>query len=404
MPIRNKGTKLYTAVNDYIIFDLETTKRFVSANCKIIEISALKIRNDEIVDIFSTLVNPKGHIPSSATEINNITDIMVMDAPEITEVFPKFLDFIGDDVLIGHNIDTFDLNLIIDISINLYNKPITNFYIDTYHLSKRVLPELSNHRLETLSKHLGIGIDKMHRAENDCMITHKLYMHLKPLLKEQISPCFSEHKPNKKAQYNYAKIKNDFVNNNFFLGKTCIVYGTFRQLSLNQIQQLFKVVGAIYVDFFCYSANYLILGEDMYNKYISGVVDDLINSAVTQRIPVISEFDFIRLSGTEFLPERNATDFDTNFDVSGKTICLTGDFDIAERELIINRLVELGAIVKTGIIKSLDYLIVGGRGSQNYKNGQSGSKQEKVEYYNSIGGNILIISESDFFKDVCVNV
>lgn len=401
--IREKGRKLYEAINNYTVIDLETTMKYVCADNKIIEISAVKVRNNEITDTYTTLVNPECHIPLNATAVNHITNDMVEESPTINEVFPEFLEFIGNDILVGHNIDTFDLNLLYDVKMSLYNKPLTNDYIDTYHLAKRCLPELPNHKLETLGLTLGLNIDTLHRAEDDCKLTHQIYQYLKPLCNSDISPRFYEKKSKAREQYNAAQVNPNSVNNNIFLGKTCIVYGAFKQLSNNQIHNLFNILGTIYVDYFCYSANYLILGEDMYNKYLSGVEDDIISSAVSQRIPILSEYDFVRMGNINFSKENYTANFDVIDDVFGKTICLTGDFRAGTREQIINRLTELGGIVKSSVIKSLNYLIVGSNGSDQYKSGTKGSKHKLAEQYNANGANIKILTENEFIKETYKN-
>lgn len=396
---REKGNKLYSAVDDYTIIDLETTMKYVCSDNKIVEISALKVRNNEISETYSTLINPECRIPLSSIAVHHITDDMVLNAPTIEEALPDFLEFIGDDILIGHNIDTFDLNLLYDLNIALYGSPLTNDYIDTYHLAKRCLPDMQNHRLETLGKYLGLHIDTLHRAENDCKLTHQLYQSLKPLCDSDVSPSFYDDKPKTKKQYSAAQVDREAINSSLFLGKTCIVYGSFKQLTVNQINNIFNVLGAIYVDFFCYSANYLILGDDMYNKYLSGTDDELISNVVSQNIPIISEYDFVRLSKINFSEKIDKIDFEVLEDVAGKTICLTGEFNTGTRQQIINRLTELGAIVRSGVIKSLDYLVIGANGSMNYKKGSTGSKQEKAEQYNLNGANIKILSESNFIKE-----
>lgn len=76
---RQKGEKLFTSVNDYTVFDLETTDVMVS-QCKVIEISALRVRDNAVVDTFSSLVNPQIHIPGKITSITHITDEMVEGA------------------------------------------------------------------------------------------------------------------------------------------------------------------------------------------------------------------------------------------------------------------------------------------------------------------------------------
>lgn len=97
-----EGKQLYKYTADYVLFDLETTG--ISCNTdEVIEISALKVRNGRIAEEFSELVNPGMPIPYAASRVNNITDRMVNDAPHFDQVLGRFLDFAGDDVLVGHN-------------------------------------------------------------------------------------------------------------------------------------------------------------------------------------------------------------------------------------------------------------------------------------------------------------
>lgn len=394
------GKKLFTAVNDYTVVDLETCGLYGEERKKIIEISALRFRDDKLTETFSTLINPEIHIPNKVTLKNNITDEMVSDAPVIKDILPKFIDFIGNDILIGHNIEAFDYKIISELSKELLGISVSNSYIDTYRLAQRCLPELPNHKLETLAQHLELSIDGMHRSEYDCTVTQQLYLSLKPLCGEVISPSFYSEKPKTKSKYSYARVNPSATSNNLLLGKTCIVYGAFQQLSTEQIKNLFDVIGARFVDFFCYSADVLILGEEMYKKYILNSEDDIIKSFVALKKPVMSEYEFTNFCCIDFSSERNASDFDVKLDLKEKTVCLTGEFDIdVSRDRIINRLVELGAVVKNNVIKSLDYLIVGNQGSEFYKNGSKGGKIEKAEEFNSKGSNIQILKESEFFKE-----
>ena len=106
-----RGKQLNKYVPDYVLYDLETTG--ISANYdEVIEISAVKVRGGKIIDEFSTLVNPGRTIPYGASAVNHIYDEMVSDAPEFEEVLPLFLAFIGNDILVGHNIASFDMKFL----------------------------------------------------------------------------------------------------------------------------------------------------------------------------------------------------------------------------------------------------------------------------------------------------
>ena len=107
----NKGKKLDQYVTDYVVFDLETTG-ISCYNDQVVEISAVKVSKGQVVEEFTSLVNPKCPIPYRASMVNGITDEMVKDAPAFDKVLADFLGFIGDHVLVGHNIHTFDMKFI----------------------------------------------------------------------------------------------------------------------------------------------------------------------------------------------------------------------------------------------------------------------------------------------------
>ncbi len=398
--MRYKGKKLYNAIDDYVVFDFETTGLYLDGDCRIIEISALKIRSNEVIDTFTTLINPEIKIPYSATQINNITDDMVSASPVIEDIFDEFIEFIGDDVLIGHNIDTFDYNILYDLYMRFKNKPFQNTYIDTFHLAKRCLPELENFRLSTLAEHLNIDIYEAHRAESDCYTANQLYQQLKPLISDDYS-CTVAINKNKNQ---YAVVSYSEGLKNIFYGTTCIVYGGFKQMDSDKIKSLINTLGAEYIDYFCYSADYLILGDEMYSKYVKRVPDELIDSVIWRtNIRVLSEYEFVRYSDIIITTESNQLDIDFKFDVSDKKICLTGEFACGDREKISNTLIAKGAIIKPNVIKKLDYLIVGSLGNPDWKDGR-GSKYLKATDYNRNGSNIAIIDENNFIiNEVNIN-
>ena len=161
-------------IPNYVIFDLETTGLDTDKGA-IIEISALKVKDGEIVGEYSTLVNPEMHIPDVASCVNGITDDMVKDAPKIEGALKGFIAFIGNDVLAGHNIKRFDLKFIQRDSVRFFGKPVANDYVDTLFLAKRYLPEFCSHSLESLANYYGISYEGAHRALADCHINKKVY-------------------------------------------------------------------------------------------------------------------------------------------------------------------------------------------------------------------------------------
>ena len=148
----------------------------------IIEISAVRGRNGQIVDTFSTLVNPGRAIPDDATAVNGITDEMVRDAPEIGTALSGFLEFAGKEVLVGHNIHSFDMNFVYDAALEQFGKKVDNDYIDTLYLAKRCLPGLKSYRLTDLAAYFSVSAEGAHRALNDCLMNQKCYEELGRLL------------------------------------------------------------------------------------------------------------------------------------------------------------------------------------------------------------------------------
>lgn len=102
-----RGKRISKYVGNYVVFDFETTGISVIRD-DIIEISAIRVRDHERTEIFSRLVNPGRPIPPEASRINGITDEMVCGEDGLGVILPEFLDFIGEDILIGHNIQSFD--------------------------------------------------------------------------------------------------------------------------------------------------------------------------------------------------------------------------------------------------------------------------------------------------------
>lgn len=170
----NDGVPIVTNVkgqtinNTFVVFDLETTG-FSSEYDKIIEIGAVKIKNGNIIDSFSTFVNPEIKIPYNITELTSITNDDVKNADTIDNVLPKFMEFCKDSVLVAHNAN-FDMSFIRkncnDLSIDI------NYTImDTVPLAKFLFPELKRYKLNTIAKHLGVSLENHHRAVDDAKAT-----------------------------------------------------------------------------------------------------------------------------------------------------------------------------------------------------------------------------------------
>ncbi len=166
----------------FIVFDLETTG-FSAESDQIIEIGAVKIENGVIVDRFSTFVNPQVPISFKIEKLTGINDAMVIDAPTTDVILPKFLEFCKDSILVAHNAE-FDTSFIKNKAGKMGIK-VPNTIVDTLALSRFLLPNLHNFKLDTLSKHFNVVLDNHHRAVDDAEATAQIFQHLCKMLKER---------------------------------------------------------------------------------------------------------------------------------------------------------------------------------------------------------------------------
>lgn len=168
------GTNRNLYSPDYVVFDLETT----GISCcydDVVEISALRVRGGRITDSFSSLVNPGRSIPYAASQVNHITDDMVDDAPTMEMILPRFLAFVGEDTLVGHNIGRFDMKFILRDCEKYFRKVPGNDYVDTLTFARGRLPGLRSYALTALAEHYGLSTSGAHRALKDCQINQQVY-------------------------------------------------------------------------------------------------------------------------------------------------------------------------------------------------------------------------------------
>ena len=160
----------------FCVIDLETTGGS-AATCGITEIGAVKLRGGECLGTFQTLVNPGCAIPPQITVLTGITQSMVLPAPRIEAVLPSLLEFIGDAVIVGHNV-RFDMSFV-QAALERDERPrLRNQSLDTVALARRLVrDEVPNCKLGTLAERLRLDHRPSHRALDDALTTGDL-LHL----------------------------------------------------------------------------------------------------------------------------------------------------------------------------------------------------------------------------------
>ena len=192
--------------DEYVVFDIETTG-LNKEKCKIIEIGAVKIRNREIVDRYSTFIDPGEKLSDEIVDLTNITDDMLEGQRPIETVLPEFLDFVGDDVLVAHNA-SFDTGFVRIKAEELGIEYRKNTILDTLELSRTLLKELKKHKLDVVAKHLGVSLEGHHRAVNDAEATAEIFLKLVDMLEENGVKNVDDINIYSSRTVNYSKLKS----------------------------------------------------------------------------------------------------------------------------------------------------------------------------------------------------
>ena len=167
-PTGNKGRSIIAFPDDYTVIDLETTGLCAGRDL-IIEFAAVKVRSGQVADTFQSLCDPGFPIPPAIESITGITTEMVRSAPNPRSVLPDFLDFVGDDFIVGHNVN-FDVRFIA-ASADFFK----NDYIDTMAIFRKLHPSLPHHRLSDMVDYYSKQNTSAHRALSDCLATNDCY-------------------------------------------------------------------------------------------------------------------------------------------------------------------------------------------------------------------------------------
>lgn len=279
----HKGKSLIALPSDYVVIDTETTGLDYDY-CDVIEVSAVRFANGQQVDKFTSLVKPPlcttyypcrnngegetvtRYVDDWITDLTGITNEMLESAPEPSEVIPAFLDFIGNAVLVGHNVN-FDVNFLYDAADRLSGKLLTNDFIDTMRIARKVFPELKHHRLSDVAAACGVAAPNAHRAEADCLTTAACFEEMrKRILATEAETDFQK-------RFVKAHISRDYLKNitadtdqidetNPIYGKAVVFTGAMSTMSRKDGLQLVANLGGIPQDSITKKTNFLVIGSE----------------------------------------------------------------------------------------------------------------------------------------------
>lgn len=169
-------------MNRFVVVDFETTGSHPRQGDHIIQIGAVTVDDGQIVDSFSTLVNPGYALPPFITQLTGITDDMLADAPSLEEVLPRFLPMLEGRTFVAHNAG-FDLQFLQEALLSQGYYTFDGYVLDTVELSRLLMPMQNSYRLQELASDLEISHDRPHQADSDALATAKLFLHLYDILR-----------------------------------------------------------------------------------------------------------------------------------------------------------------------------------------------------------------------------
>ena len=174
-------------MDEYTVIDLEMTGLSAKKD-KIIEIGAARVRQGCIAESYSKLVNPQMPIPERITQLTGITDEMAAAGAEVDEAVEGLLDFMGADVIVGHNV-RFDYSFIKQWAVN-HKRPLEVSACDTLKIARVLLPKEQPKTLEALCEYFGIQRHNAHRALDDAVETVWVFEQLKKIAQDEQKELF----------------------------------------------------------------------------------------------------------------------------------------------------------------------------------------------------------------------
>ena len=244
-----KGKSLLILPTTYTVVDLETTGLDPQWN-EIIEFGAMRVENGTVLDRYSALVNPGYEIDDFITELTGITNEMLASAPIVADVLPKFLNFVGDSVVVGHNVN-FDINFIYDTCASVLKKSFSNDFVDTMRFN--------------------IGDAVEHRALADVEQTNRCYLYMKQYMEEN-AISIESLLPTKNgiSAKDIQATTTDFDETSSVYEKVFVFTGALERMTRKEAMQLVVDRGGLCDDGVNKKTNYLVLGN---NDYCSTIKD-----------------------------------------------------------------------------------------------------------------------------------
>lgn len=436
-------------INDYICVDIENPNTRGNSICSI---GIIIVKDNKIIDKKYSLINPEDRFDINNSKITGLTYADVKDAPTFKEYWKSIEDLFKNNIIVGHNI-TYDLS-VISKALERYDidAPVFNYYC-TLKLSRKYI-NTNSYSLNSLCDLLKINLDNHHNSLEDALSSQEIFEYLNKrndignsekfeFINKVSESMDSKLETNINTLYGIIKgINYDGIIDDKEIEKLRLwlednrlykQYSLFDRI-INKLEEILE--DNVITEYERIELEKLVTSineSKMYSEstlalqILNGILDGIVcNQKVNQKeienlniwlrqndyLKDVYPYDKVLLEVNKVLEDGILTEeesnyiFDTfneivnpdfnddeNIDFNGKTFCLTGEFKCATKQEISKKLQELGGTEKTGVSSKLDYLIVGGVGSDAWKFGKIGGKQAKAQELNEKGANIKIIDE-----------
>lgn len=356
---------------NYVVVDLETTG-FSPSNDRIIEIAAVKVIDDKIVENFSMLVNPHAGISKKVEDTTHITNLMVANAPSIEEVLPQFWNFINGSIIVGHSV-AFDIRFLI-ANFERIGLHYNCRYIDTLEYSRKALPNLNQYRLIDLCNYFHVGSNVFHRALADCVSTHECFQQL---MKVSNKMCIKE------SDNTFKRVPNKLTDTNM------------------RLQQLYELLCDIMADNIVTSEEVYILkdwidnNDDLFKDYPYNIIVPAVNRVLADGVITNDESNELRQIFQQIINPKFGLRRGETLDIAEKSFVLTGQFTSYNADDFADILVRNGGILMKSVSSKTDYLIVGSDPDPRWHSGNFGTKIKKAMELRTNGDDIIIATENE---------
>lgn len=368
-------------LDNYVVLDIENPNTKADSICSI---AFIKVENGEVINQKYILINPEDRFDDINIRVNKITPDMVKEAITFDVFWKNNQSILENSIIVGHSVK-YDLSVIAK-TLKKYNIVLPTLkVVCTQKLSQKYL-DINHYKLDQVCDYLNINLEQHHNALFDTKASLEIFK-------------FINNK--------YGLDENDIENYNYVDSKNHsngmkIVYSD----DTKGLQSLKKIIEKITIDNRIeleeidelnqwLDSNTQLIGNYPFDKIYSIIKNVLEDGKITD-----DEYNELMCTFNNFINPLKEEITNCKLNFQDKIFCLTGTFNCGSKDSIEERIIDKGGICAKGVTSKLNYLIVGGAGSDAWKFGNYGGKVQKAMELKEKGQNIEIISEEDFMNNL----